>query len=165
MYYKASLDRLSKIVTIAIAILFVVIIVSTSIIPFPPEAGGTRVIFPMSAVFLTLTFILVFFFSTKGYELNGDAVIVKRVMGKVTLLRNDIESIQAVGRDELRGTLRTFGVGGLFGYYGKFYNSKIGKMTWYMTNTSNAVLIRMKDKKIYLISPDERDAFLKDSAH
>ena len=58
------------------------------------------------------------------------------------------------------GVIRTFGVGGLFGYYGQFYNSKIGSMTWYATRQNNTVLVRTIDNKNIVLTPDEPEKFV-----
>jgi hypothetical protein len=50
--------------------------------------------------------------------------------------------------------MRTFGNGGLFGYTGKYYNSRFGKMTWYCTQRKNYVLLILSDKKKIVITPD-----------
>jgi hypothetical protein len=51
------------------------------------------------------------------------------------------------------------GSGGLFGYYGLFSTSKLGRSTWYVTNKSNSVVVITAAKTV-LLSPDDPDAFL-----
>ena len=114
----------------------------------------------ISPVFLALLYFFVWLFHTTAYEITGDAIVVKKVAGSVQIRRSDIEEIRTIEKDELKGTLRTFGVGGLFGYYGRFYNTKLGKMTWYMTRMDNAVMLRMNSGTIYLLSPDAREDFV-----
>lgn len=50
--------------------------------------------------------------------------------------------------------IRTFGVGGLFGNYGKFYTQGLGNITMYGTQNKNFILIKTENKKI-LITPDD----------
>ena len=57
------------------------------------------------------------------------------------------------------GTLRTFGVGGLFGYYGRFRNPRLGNFVAYVTNTHSLVVLRFPDNAV-VVSPDDRAAFL-----
>jgi hypothetical protein len=52
-----------------------------------------------------------------------------------------------------------WGNGGLFGYYGLFRTSKLGKSTWYVTNRSHAVVVVTAARTVVL-SPDEVDPFL-----
>lgn len=55
----------------------------------------------------------------------------------------------------LIGSIRLFGVGGLFGYYGKYYNFKMGHMTLYTTQKRNRILMTMITGKKIIISPDD----------
>jgi len=160
MYYKASLDKVSIGVSAGIALLFVIITVMLFVMPAPPDASFIRY---LGVFFFIPLYFLVWLYHPTGYDLTPDEIILLRATGNVHLLRSEITELRRVEKDELRGTIRTFGVGGLFGYYGRFYNSKLGKMTWFMTNTNNAVLIRMKSGKVYLLSPDDREAFLSSS--
>ncbi len=95
-----------------------------------------------------------------NYEITENELIIRRLIKSVHIERSDIESIELLDKSELKGTVRTFGVGGLFGWYGKFANSKLGDMTWYVTRRDKPVLIIKKDGKKILISPDEAAAFL-----
>jgi Bacterial PH domain len=61
--------------------------------------------------------------------------------------------------DDLRDCLRTFGNGGLFGYYGQFSTAKLGNCTWYVTNRSNAVVV-VTSARTSVLSPDDVDGFL-----
>ena len=55
---------------------------------------------------------------------------------------------------------RTFGVGGLYGYYGKFYNRTFGSMTWYATRRDKLVLVKFQNKKKIILTPDEPVALI-----
>ena len=50
--------------------------------------------------------------------------------------------------------IRTFGVGGLFGIYGKFYTNGLGNITVFGTQSKNYILIRTNSQKI-VITPDD----------
>ena len=65
-----------------------------------------------------------------------------------------------ISNNDMGLTIRTFGVGGLFGYFGKFFNSKIGRLTMYGTRRNNTVLIETDNKKI-ILTPDDPIEFLK----
>jgi hypothetical protein len=47
----------------------------------------------------------------------------------------------------------------LFGYYGLFMTSKLGKSTWYVTNRSKSVVV-ITDTKTTVFSPDDVEGFL-----
>ena len=57
------------------------------------------------------------------------------------------------------GSLRTFGIGGLFGYIGRFRNRRIGGYTAYVTDALNSVVLRFPDKT-FVLSPDDPQAFV-----
>jgi hypothetical protein len=65
-------------------------------------------------------------------------------------------------KEKIGWAIRTFGVGGLFGYYGKFANTKLGSMTWYATRKDRAILVRTIDNKKIILTPDEPEKFVAD---
>ena len=69
-------------------------------------------------------------------------------------------NVELLDKERLNGSIRTFGVGGLFGYWGRFANSKIGVMTWYATRRDNAVLITKFNNKKIVLTPDEPELFV-----
>jgi len=56
--------------------------------------------------------------------------------------------------------MRLFGSGGLFGYFGLFWNREFGTMTWYATRRDQAIMIITSSHKKLVITPDETDAFM-----
>lgn len=80
----------------------------------------------------------------------------------VVIERNDIADIRQLAPEQLSGSIRTFGVGGLFGYFGKFSNPKLGSMTWYATRRDKAILIITNDNKRLLLTPDEPTVLFND---
>lgn len=159
MQYEASWDKSVKIITIGVTALFIGL--------------GLMDLFPFSHTFewkksaiittiLIVTYGGAYIFRPLGYVLTGDQVIIRRPWRSVIVERKSIETVQIISKEQLKFTIRTFGVGGLFGYYGKFYNSVFGKMTWYLTRRDHLVLIRTTNKKTILLSPDEVDSFAKE---
>lgn len=71
----------------------------------------------------------------------------------------EIQEARIAGADDFRGCIRLWGSGGLFGFYGLFRTSKLGTSTWYMTNRSNAVIVRSSEKTLVL-SPDDTAVFV-----
>lgn len=54
----------------------------------------------------------------------------------------------------MKWTIRTFGNGGLFGYFGKFYNAAFGKMTWYATRRNNYLVLSTSENGKIVLTPD-----------
>jgi hypothetical protein len=146
MVYKASLDKTAIIITNLVTLLFGALIVFNFILPL--------------AILLMIIYLICLLLKPLNYEITGNELIIRRLIKSVHIDRSDIESLELLDKSKLRGTVRTFGVGGLFGWYGKFANSQLGDMTWYVTRRDKIVLINIKDGKKILISPDEAVAFL-----
>ena len=148
MIYKASLDKTAIIITNLVTLLFGVLIVFNFILPL--------------AIFLLVIYLICLLLKPLSYEITEDELIIRRLIKSVHINGSDIESLELKDKSDLAGTVRTFGVGGLFGWYGKFANSQSGNMTWYVTRRDKPVLIIKKDGKKIMISPDEAEAFIKE---
>jgi len=60
----------------------------------------------------------------------------------------------------MMGSIRTFGIGGVFGYIGKFKNSILNNYTAYVTHRKKTVLIVTDADEKILISPDDPNEFI-----
>ena len=96
-------------------------------------------------------------YSPLGYEIGHNSVTVLRKIKPVII---KFETIQEVRVDPEAATLKTIrvGSGGLFGFFGSFYSSKLKCHKRYVTCRKNAVLIAA-DKK-YVVTPDKPDLFV-----
>jgi hypothetical protein len=158
MTYKTSLDNLAKGITIGVTIVFAIIIIGQySIIK---EAGKATPIY--TTVALLLIYFLAFVFRPINYNLTADKLIIHRRFADVKIDRNQIKSVELLDKDKIGWTIRTFGVGGLFGYYGKFANRKLGSMTWYATRKDRTVLVQTVDNKKIILTPNDPDRFVAD---
>src|SRR6218665_357779 len=111
MFYKASLDNTAKGLTIGIAVLFIVICIT---LPASLASQSKGIFF--TPVFFVLIFLFVWLYHPIGYLVTGDYLQIKRVVNSLNIAKQDIQSIRILEKEEMRGTIRTFGVGGLFGY-------------------------------------------------
>ena len=156
MTFKTSLDRLAKGITIGIIVLFSFII-GGQLIP----AYGLD---PIRSLFLIGLLIAIclfcFLFRPLTYVLTNDNLVIHRLFNDVIIKRQNIVTAREVNKKDMGLTIRTFGVGGLFGYFGKFSNSKIGRLTMYGTRRNNAVLIET-DKKKFILTPDDPIQFIR----
>jgi hypothetical protein len=71
--------------------------------------------------------------------------------------------VQLLDKETLSWSVRVFGVGGFFGYFGKFANTKLGTMIWYATPKDNIVLVEMLNNKKIILTPDEPEKFVTNS--
>jgi hypothetical protein len=156
MIYTCSLDKVAKGVTIGVAFLFIAIIGS----PFLP-LGNTLYTGSIFIRILPLSiFCGVYAFHPVKYMLTESAFIIHRPLTDVNIKKEMLVSAQIVDKESMKWTMRTFGVGGLFGYFGKFENRALGSMTFYATRRNNYVLIITTDGRKIIITPDEPISFV-----
>jgi Bacterial PH domain len=145
MRFSASYDRNTKIVSgiVCLGLLAVIVAVHN---------------FVLTSLSL-LAILLCFAYSPRGYELAGRSILVKRLAGTVRIPLDGLREARRATPDDFRGGIRLWGSGGLFGYYGLFSTTKLGKSTWYVTNRSNSVVVVTAAKTV-LFSPDGAEVFL-----
>ena len=156
MTYKTSLDNLAKVVTIVTTILFAAIIVGQfSLIK---DEGRSVPIF--TTIILLLIYFGTFSFRPISYKLTDDKLIIHRPLSDIKIIRAEIQNVEQLDKGKLSWAFRVFGVGGLFGYWGKFSNTKLGSMTWYATRRNNAVLVTTIYNKKIILTPNEPEKFV-----
>lgn len=77
------------------------------------------------------------------------------LFGKVSIKLEDINQVRTLTDNEMQGTVRTFGVDGLFGYFGKYHTPGIGHTTFYATQQKNKILIVTNNDNKIVITPDD----------
>ncbi len=103
--------------------------------------------------------VLCYLWSPRGYTVDGGLLTVHRAIGAARIPLAGASELRPATWDDYRGTIRLFGNGGLFGYYGLFRTEKLGKCTWYVTDRSRAVVI-VTPAKTVLVSPADPDSFI-----
>jgi hypothetical protein len=136
---------------------------TTTIISTVVSLGLLAVIFSVRNLLLAglsiFVILLCFAYSPRGYLLAERSILVRRLAGTARIPLEHVREARRATPDDFGGTIRLGGSGGLFGYYGLFSTSKLGRSTWYVTNKSNSVVIITAAKTV-LLSPDDPDAFL-----
>ena len=84
----------------------------------------------------------------------ADRLVLKKGIGKKTLLFSDIEGIER--RDDLTFDMRLCGSGGMLGYTGWFTNSDFGRYMSYVGGYKDTFLIVTRKRK-YVMSCDRPD--------
>ncbi len=144
MRFSASWDRTTQILSASV---FALLVGIALLVQIP------------GIVFLAFLILLLgYAWSPRGYVVTDREITVKRLIGNVTIPLADIQAVRRATPDDLKGTLRMFGSGGLFGYYGSFRNSALGMSSWYVTNQKNVVVLI--GSRTTLFSPDDVDGFL-----
>ena len=159
MTYKTSLDNVTKVITLGITILFAAIIIGQYSIIKDATASATPIYITVG---LLIIYFIVFAFRPVKYSLTAGNLIVHRLFSDVKIERSKIKSVELVDKEKLSWSVRIFGVGGFFGYFGKFANAKLGTMTWYATRKDRIVLVKMLNNKKIILTPDEPEKFVAD---
>jgi hypothetical protein len=156
MFFKASLDTLSKVITIACLVIFAGSAAGIGTLMWSPGVSTPGVIgFGFLVLFMIGVPAGCYLYAPKGYRIDTDALVVVRPAGDKKILFSDIAEIRPMSPGEMGRTLRTFGNGGLFGYYGKYYNRTLGNFTIYATRRDRYLLVRTKQMKSIVITPDD----------
>ena len=155
MDYKASKGMTVQIITIGVAVLFAFLGYKSVMGLIHANGNMTPILIHSSLlIFLLGTISLCFLLAPQKYTVDTDYLKVHRPLSYKYISLDSIIEVRAVDKSELKGMIRTFGVGGLFGNYGKFYTNGLGNVTMYGTQSENYILIKTKRKKI-LITPDD----------
>lgn len=98
-------------------------------------------------------------FMVRGYQLTDTEIRVLR-LGWVTRL--PLAGLTSVtGEPEgLRGSIRLFGVGGLFAICGWFWSRRFGRYRAYATDPGRAVLLRYRDGRNVVLTPGDVQHFI-----
>ena len=154
--FSASLDTATKVVTVALIVLVTII---PAAILFVRQQGDP--LGPLAVpLIIIVVFAIIFEYRVLDYSISPFEVIIRRSAGNVILKRDQIAGVELLASDQLRWSIRTFGVGGFFGYFGSFYNKRMGAMTWYLTRRDKLVLITTATGKKIVISPDDPEGFV-----
>lgn len=151
MKFRASLGKSARIITVVISIVFVGILVGQVFFAQMEEPMATK----LAVGLIPLIYLLVLGLSPRGYEVNREELVIRRLFGKVVIKRSSIVGLDIIQHKDISGAVRTFGVGGLFGYFGKFYNKQFGSMKWYATRLDTPVMITTIDNVKIVVSPDQ----------
>jgi len=157
MTFKASLGLTAIIVTAVVTILFAILIGGQYAII--KDAGRALPIYTTTAC--VLIYLIAYAFRPVSYIVTQNEIVVKRPLLNVHINRTDIASAEIIDRGKLRISIRTMGTPGIFGFSGTFYNLTYGRMTWYVTRRDRPVLIRTKNNKKIVLTPNEPEKFIK----
>jgi len=140
--FAAPYDSTTKVMSVVICLLLAVIAVITQ-----------------SAIVVLVGVAILFFafaFSPRSYSIQNRSIVVKRLIGNVTIPLDGIREVRIATDDDLRGAYRLWANGGLFGYYGLFSTLKLGNCRWYMTDRKKAVIV-VTENNTALLQPWRRE--------
>ncbi len=150
MEYRATLDKAAKFITVFCFILLAGIAGMNFFVGKIPFWIGI-----LFALISLATLAGGFFYAPSKYLIENGAFIIVRPSGMIKIPLQDIADARLVSSKELGTLIRLWGSGGLFGFYGYFRSTRMGRMKLYTTRLNNRILITTVDDNRLLISPDD----------
>lgn len=100
-------------------------------------------------------------FGPSGYALEGrELVIHRRGWSPARVPLTGLRGVR-IAPDAMRRSLRTFGNGGVFGFTGWFYNSRLGRYRAWVTDPKRAVVLEFADQTV-VVSPGRPHLFVEE---
>ena len=138
--FTVSYDSAAKTISTVVCVMFAILGLATTSIA-------------VGIVFVAMLAVS-FAWSPTGYSIGDGFLSIYRVIGYFRITLASIREVRIASREDLEGSLRIFGRGGLFGYYGVFRSPKLGKSTWFVTRHSHAVIV-LTSAGNFVLSPDD----------
>jgi len=171
-YYKAEPDRLLRITTRLAGVIF---LVPPGVVAFawykaafapagcrqPPPflADFLGWMVPVLLAAMGLTAWLTKAMAPRGYELDDIELRIDRAVRPITVPLRDILEVTRLEDGLLRRSARLMGTSGFYGYYGLFWNRKLGRYRAYATRLNGLVGVRT-ERTLYALSPDDPEDFI-----
>jgi Bacterial PH domain len=153
--FKASLDPAAIIISVGITLLFLFILY-VQVLHWKDAGYGKY----FGIVFPPFIYFTAWLLRPVNYRITNDELVVYRLLRSVHIPLKNISRSEQIDRKLISWSLRTFGVGGLFGYYGRFRNQALGTMIWYATRKDNPVMIQTVGDEKIILTPDDPVQFL-----
>jgi hypothetical protein len=153
MVFKNPLDNFTKILS---ALVF---LIPLGIFFFVNISEGFELTSLIVFIIILPIFAITWALHPQDYTVNEQGISIKRPYKSILIAANDIKSIEALTPADLKYSMRLFGSGGFFGYFGLFANQKLGRYHIYAGNRVNPVLI-LTEKKKYVLTPTDPEGFI-----
>ena len=105
----------------------------------------------LPGIFPFVILVVAYLYQAKTYDFTDNFLVIKQRGKSVQIPLKEILSFEHIIS---AGNIRTFGIGGLFGYIGKFN----GNENWYVTNKQKLIKINTQNA-VYVVSPEDTDDF------
>jgi len=123
-----------------------------------PEAGMRIMGFSLlSIMFGAIMFS--YLLAPKGYLIDADKLVIIRPLRSITIPLAGVAGAEAAAPELFSDSIRVVGSGGLWGYYGKYQSTRLGRYYMYARRTSELVLVRGREN--YVIAPERPHEFIK----
>ena len=163
MIYKAPYDGFVRAVTVGITAILLIVIFA--LLRAGLGAAGTtqRAMLGVGVLGCLAILIGAWAYAPTGYALDGGSLIIRRPAGDVSVALDEIREVR-VDSSWLGASMKPFpgGNSGLFGLYGSFRNSKLGDFKMYGRRARGAVVMRLPDDEVIVITPEEPEKVVRE---
>ena len=97
-------------------------------------------------------------FMVRGYSINLQTLVVHRLGWSNTLALSELLSA-TFDPTAMKGSIRTFGNGGLFSFTGRYYNSSLGSYRAFVTDLNRCVILKYPGRTL-VVSPQNPQEFV-----
>lgn len=149
--YKAPWGKTLKVVSGLLVALTLGWVVAVLFLPAPVLAWSVHWLLPV-IVLGCLPFMVL------GYEITGEAILIRRPLWKTRLPLAGLKSAAVVPKTMSR-SLRTCGNCGGFSITGWYWKKGLGSFSAYVTDLERTVVLRF-EKRTVVVSPDEPEDFV-----
>ena len=157
--------HLSKSVLTTTLITTVIIIVGLVLLvnPFLQEecSPGMKLGFFIAYIAILAVLLATPLFKPLCLKLDDEALHIVFPFHRATIPLSEIQSVEDYANYKGAIGFRVFGSGGYWGYLGKFYCKGIGRYTAYAADLGNAFYIRLHSGRVYLLSCNDKEEFMK----
>lgn len=156
MNFRASLGWSARIITGAITIVFGALVIFNFLLL--EKVSGN--IAGLGAIFFTMLlpigiYIVCYLHRPLGYVIGDGKIIIKRPVKSIILNLKNIRDAYLIRKESMNWMWKTFGNGGLFGFYGDFRSDRYGDMTLYATRRGNYLMLETTDREKIVLTPDD----------
>lgn len=116
-----------------------------------------KVLMPPYLVILFFITLCPYLWAPRYYTVSDQSIVIKRLIGDVTIHRSSIKSLEIVDQAPIK--LRLFGSGGLFGHFGVFTLTSGERAKLHCTRVNQVVVITTT-RQIYIISPANPEEYV-----
>jgi hypothetical protein len=111
-----------------------------------------------ASLVIVAIFLVAATFAIRGYSVRQGKLLIHRLGWATTYELAKLLSAE-VSPGATIGSVRTMGIGGLFGSIGHFHNAVLGSYKAYATNERNTVVLDFAGEKI-VVTPDDPQQFV-----
>jgi hypothetical protein len=159
MRFRAPWDRTLRVTTAvvacaaAIGAVFLLRLAATTEVPLATTAGVVL------AGAIGATLVVAWALAPAGYAIEAGRLRIDRPLRAIEIPLASIRAAAALPDGAFSGSARIAGSGGLFGYYGRFWNRRLGAFRLYATRRTGLVAVDT-DGDRFVLSPEPPARFL-----